>query len=476
MTAAGVGRRRVTGDIIAQLGGRLINLALGVVVTVALVRYLGQARYGEWSTLLAVGAIVTAAGAQTLPRVVIPRAAADPENERKWFGAFVFLQSAIAVPGTLIAMTIGLLVATDHEMRVAAIVLSLLVLLNLPSALGAVFQLRVRNDIGTALGIFNSIVWTAGLLIIRSLGGSMEAIAVMFVAASALTGLVTLGLSARWMKFDWQGGKALRSTVAKIAVPVSIFGLSVIAYNALDTLLVFEIKGAAEAGLYGATYRILDQAGVFPAAIVTTLTPIMAGTYKTNLARTHRLIQAAADSLAIVSFGAIAVALAAGKPLLELLYGPDFAQAAPTLVILMVAFFLIGMGYVYGSLVVMLGIQRMVVKYAVLALVTNVVLNLIFIPIYGYVAAAVITVITEALVLGLTIRVVGPILQFRMKFGLMTRTAIAAGGMALVVWLVRQAGAPVGVLIAVSLTVYPALLLGLRAVDRREMIALVMEK
>jgi len=478
MTATGgeVGRRRVTGDIAVQLAGRALNLALGVVVTVALVRYLGESRYGEWSTLLAICALITAAGAQTLPRVVIPKAADDPERERAWFGAFVALQSFIAVPGTVLAVVIAVIISTGHEMLVTGFVLSILVFLNLPSALGAVFQLRVRNDVATLLGIANSVIWTAGFLIIRSAGGGMVAIATMFVAASAFTGLVTIALSARYMRFDWPAGRALRGTVFRIAVPVAMFGLAVTAYNALDTLMVFELSGARDAGLYGATYRILDQAGVFPAAVVTTITPIVASSYRTNLARTHKLLQAAADSLAVLSFGAIAIAVAAGAPLLELLYGHDFAEAAPALAILMVAFALIGMGYVYGSLVVVLGQQRRVLPFAIAALTMNIVLNLIFIPVYGYTAAAVVTVLTEALVLSLTVRVVGPMLQFKMRRGPMIRTGFAAAGMCLIVWLLRLADVPVGGLIAAALVTYPVLLLALRAVDRRELLALVTEK
>jgi O-antigen/teichoic acid export membrane protein len=475
-TRGEVGRRRLTGDIAVQLAGRAINLALGVVVTVALVRYLGDRRYGEWSTLLAICALITAAGAQTLPRVVIPKAAEDPENERAWLGAFVAVQSFIAVPGTLLAIVISLIVAENHEMRMTGFVLSILVFLNLPSALGAVFQLRVRNDVVTALGIANSVVWTGGVLVIRAVGGGLVPIAVMFVSAGALTGLVTLLMSARMLKFDWAAGRALRKTTVRIAVPVAMFGLAVTAYNAIDTLMVFELSGARDAGLYGATYRILDQAGVFPAAIVTTLTPIVASSYRTNLARTHRLLQAAADALAVLSFFAIAIAISAGAPILELLYGHEFSHAAPALAILMVAFALIGMGYVYGSLVVVLGMQRKVLPYALLALAVNIVLNLIFIPPFGYTAAAVVTVITEAIVLSLTVRVIGPMLQFKVRRGGMIRTALAAAGMCLFVWLLRLAGVPVGGLVGAALVSYPVLLLVLRAVDRRELVSLVTEK
>ncbi|HEY1596849.1 MAG TPA: polysaccharide biosynthesis C-terminal domain-containing protein [Thermoleophilaceae bacterium] len=475
-SAGSVGRRRMTADIAAQLVGRAINLGLGVIVTVALVRYLGESKYGEWATLLSIVALITAAGPLALPRVVVPKAAADPENERAWFSALIEIQGIIAIPAAILSVVIVVIISRGNEMLVAGFVLSTLLLLNAPSALGTVFQMRVRNDIGTLLGIANSIVWTAGVLIIRSADAGLVAIAIMFVGAAIFTAVVTIALSVRFMRFDWVAGHALRSTVVRIAIPIAVFGLAVTAYNAIDTIIVFELSGSRDAGLYGSVYRILDQAGVFPAAIVTTLTPIVASSYKTDLPRTHKLVQAAADMLAILSFGGVALALSAGGPLLELLYGEAFRVAAPSLTILMVAFVLIGLGYVYGTLVVVLGIQRRVLKYALLALAVNVSLNLIFVPIFGYTAAAVITVITEALVLTLTVRVVAPILQFKMKLTNMIRTGFAAAGMCLIVWGLRLAGAEVGWLLAASVVSYGVLLFALKAIDRRELVSLVVEK
>jgi O-antigen/teichoic acid export membrane protein len=139
----------------------------------------------------------------------------------------------------------------------------------------------------------------------------------------------------------------------------------------------------------------------------------------------------------------------------------------------MVAFVLIGLGYVYGSMIVVLGIQRRVLRFALLALFVNISLNLILVPIFGYVAAAAVTVVTEALVLALTVRVVGPMMGFRLRYNLIVRTALAAGIMCVLVWLLRKAGVPVGGLICASIVIYVPALFALRAVDRREIRALV---
>ena len=51
--ATRVGSRRVVADVAVQLLGQGLNLVLGIVTTVVIVRALGATRYGEWATVLA---------------------------------------------------------------------------------------------------------------------------------------------------------------------------------------------------------------------------------------------------------------------------------------------------------------------------------------------------------------------------------------------------------------------------------------
>jgi O-antigen/teichoic acid export membrane protein len=468
-----LGRRRITADIVVQLVGKAANLALGVVVTVILVRHLGEEGFGKWATILSVTNLVAAAGSQTLARVAIPRAAADHEREGAWMSALIGLQSVIAVPGMLLALAVVALISRGADMRLAGFLICLTVLLNVPAALGAVFQLRVRNDIAMALLTLNSLIWAAGAIAITSADGGLPALAAAFTGATLITAIATVVLALPRVKFDWEAGRKLWRETVTIAVPVGLFGIAVTAYNQVDQLIVFSVAGSKDAGLYGSVYRVLDQAGVFPAAVVTTLTPILASTYRTDLPRVHRLLQAAADNLGILSFGAIAIAIGAGSPILELLYGPDFTQAAPALAILMVAFVVICLGYVFGSMVVILSVQRRLLRYALLALSVNIGLNLIFVSLYGYIAAACVTVVTEVLILFLTVRLVAPMIDFRLRYGRMARTVLAAALMCGVLLLLRAVDAPVGVLILAAGVSYAAFLLLLRALHPGELYSLV---
>lgn len=95
----------------------------------------------------------------------------------------------------------------------------------------------------------------------------------------------------------------------------------------------------------------------------------------------------------------------------------------------------------------------------------NVVANLIFIPVYGVLAAAMITVITEAVLVVQYVWLVRDLLG-RMKWSAFLRSALAVIAMAALVYLTRSL--PVLATIALGGALYGGLLLAMRVVGPDE--------
>jgi O-antigen/teichoic acid export membrane protein len=101
-------RSRATRDVVRQLGGRVLNLALGVVVTAVIARELGDSGFGEWSSLLVVVQMAAYLADLGIEQVGVRRAAAEPEREDEWIGASVALRAAVSLPATLVSVLVVL--------------------------------------------------------------------------------------------------------------------------------------------------------------------------------------------------------------------------------------------------------------------------------------------------------------------------------------------------------------------------------
>ena len=473
MADVGVTRASAGRDIAGQIVLRALNLALGVGVTLLLVRTLGTTGFGRWSVLLAVFGFVSYFGSLGLAQVTVERAAADPDRAPHWFGALVTLRLALMGPVTLLSLAVCLAISDDANMRIAAALICAELPISVLSALSVVFQLQVRNVVVTAIELGNSILWAAAVVTISLLDGGLVALAAAFLAVSTITNVVYIVLALRASPVRFSGSRSFWPALVRQGLPVGIGGLLTLGYGYVDQVIVFEIAGPHDAGLYGAVYRIYERIQFLPAAIMTTLFPLFVAVRDTDPARVRRLFRTTVDYLLLTSLPALAITLAGPRAITRLLFGDDFSEAGPALPLLMATFVVVSLGYLTGYLIVAYDLQRRFLAIAVGALVFNVAANLALVPSYGFMAAAWITLATEILVMSASMWIVCARARLVPGGDHVGRIAIASGVAWLTSWTLNQAGVPTLVWIAAGAALYAVSAIALGAVRIQELRALV---
>ncbi|MEA2419944.1 MAG: hypothetical protein QOE60_2150 [Thermoleophilaceae bacterium] len=459
-------------DIVGQIVLRALNLALGVGVTLLLVRTLGTDGFGRWSVLLAVVGFVSYFGSLGLAQVAVERAAADPDRSPHWFGALVTLRLALIGPVTLLSLGVCLLLADDAEMRVAAVLVCTTLPVAVLSTLSVVFQLQVRNVVVTAIELGNSIVWTAAVAVVALLDGDLVAIAAAFLGVATLTNTAYIVLALRASPVHFRRSRPLWGGLLRQGLPVGIGGLLTLGYGYVDQVIVFEVAGVRDAGLYGAVYRIYERAQFLPAAIMTTLFPLFVTARDHDPERVKRLFHSAVDYLMLTSLPALAITLAGAEPITRQLFGADFVDAAPALPLLMATFVVVSLGYLTGYLIVAYNLQRKFVLIAIGALVFNVATNLALVPTYGFMAAAWLTLATEVLVMSLSMWIVCSSMGVAPTGPNLGRIVVASAAAGLVAWGLREAGLPTAAWVAAAGLLYGGLVIALGIVRLEELRAL----
>jgi O-antigen/teichoic acid export membrane protein len=457
-------RQRAAKDILMQIVVRIGNLALGVVVTAIVVRTLGRAGYGQWSTLFIVIGLIGYFANFGMEGVALREAAKTPEHEHEWIGTVIMLRLIVLGPVMLISLAALLLLQQSHEMLIAGLILIVAMPFGGVGALALLFQLRLDNRVPMIVLTLRSILWGVAVAIISWRGGGMVPLAIAMAGTnsvgSVVQALAALRLDAR---FPRPTRKHLRQLV-RIGMPIGIAGVLVISYARIDQVIVYAIAGSKQAGLYGAVYNVLDQAHFVPISVMTTLAPVLAASWPADRARLLRTARLTGELLAIASFGGLAFAIVASGPVVRLVFGAEFGPAASVLPVLGGAFILICFGYLNGNLLLVLGLQRRLLRISLLALVVNLVGNLILVPLFGFTGAAWMTLATEAVVFVSAFHLILRALELPVpNLGRMGRTAIAAVLLGAALGALRLADAPLSVLVVAACVCYPALLLGLRA-------------
>src|SRR6202035_3487450 len=218
-------RQRAAKDILMQVVVRIANLALGVVVTALVVRTLGQAGYGQWSTLFIVIALVGYFANFGMEGVALREAARRPELEHEWIGTVIAARLIMLVPVMLVSLVVLVLVEQSHQMLIAGLILIAVMPFGGVSALSILFRLRVDNRVPMIVLTRRSVLWGIAVVFISADGGGMIALAIA-MAATNTVGSIVQALAAMRIVPRWPrpNRKNLRE-LARVRLPIGISGV-----------------------------------------------------------------------------------------------------------------------------------------------------------------------------------------------------------------------------------------------------------
>jgi len=184
----------------------------------------------------------------------------------------------------------------------------------------------------------------------------------------------------------------------KQSLPYGILTILGLLYFKIDTILLTVLKGNEITGYYGASYRFLESVHFIPASVMMVLFPVMSRLHKGSVFELKKLYLRSMLTLGVVSIPVFLFLLVFAEVIITTLYGNMYQPSIAVLKILSVAVIFMFL-HVPGAHLLFATEKylKTVVVLSVFTVLLNIVLNLIFIPRYGILAASIITVISEAI-------------------------------------------------------------------------------
>ncbi len=466
-----VARRRISSDVAVQIFGKAILVLISVAVTAVLVRSLGQRRYGQWATLLALMQIIGNFGQLGLQETAVRRIMRQPEDGPAVLGTVLVVACLVSLPLAGVCAGLSWLLASSASMRIAGLLIAATLVGLAPSIVSLIFQVKIRNDLTVLASFINTCLWSILVVLVAAGGGSLVVYGICYLAAYTIPSLLQVVFARHLSSFSFARIRELSRPMLRAGLPLGVSVLLTFAYARLDQVLVFGFLGNRPASLYGAVYRIFDQAQFIPLSLMTTLLPLFV-VHTEDHQRLSRLVQRASDYLLMIAAPACAFAAVAGDAVAAFLFGRGFAQAGTALALLMVTYGLLCYGYLYSQLLVAFGLQRALLRITLVGLVVNVGMNVALLSRFGYTAAAGSAMVTQGVVTVLAFRVTPrhgrAFPRRRVAAGVSVATCLMVG----VVLILRQLGSPTVALFAAAPIVYCAGLAMCRVVTLSEIAGL----
>jgi O-antigen/teichoic acid export membrane protein len=218
------------------------------------------------------------------------------------------------------------------------------------------------------------------------------------------------------------------------AFPLAISAVLVLIYFKLDTIFLSIMKTSEDVGIYGLSYKIMENLVFFPAMIVGLTMPIMSRCIFSDRKRFEVVVQRTLNFLLIAVIPMIFGAVMVSDKIVKLIAGAGFSDSPLVLNILMVALGFIFLGALFSNIIIAANLQKRLAQIYFVGMAFNIITNIIFIPRYSYFGAAATTVATEILVTFLMVLVVYRVLKFVPSFGVFSRALLASLLMAFVLY------------------------------------------
>jgi len=375
-------------------GDRILKLLIGLVVSVIVTRYLGPENYGILSYILAYTSLFTGIASMGLEKILTKELAINSDDKENILGSGFVLQ----LTGSLVAMVLAVLfiyLSTSNETTTIYVLIVCISFLFQSfdvtkywfqsQSLSKIVVISSNITIFIFMGIKILLVFFKLPLIYFFIVTSLETISISLAVYFAYK---HMNSETRKWHFNFSYAKQF----LKLSWPLIIGTLATTVYMRIDQLMIGNILGNTELGIYSVAVRLAELWYFIPYATQTSMIPYLSRISDED--EYYEKIQKYMDLMALVGYLVAFVMTIISRPLISLLYGSQFIEASTVLVIYVWSGLFMNIAIVRGIYFISSGHTKYSMKVTILGAIMNVILNYLFIPKYGIEGAAYATLIS----------------------------------------------------------------------------------
>lgn len=391
---------KIRADLFFATFGEVSQKVVGYLVLVLLGRYLDKGSMGQFFVAATIGMIAAAITELGTGRHLIREIAATPQHALRHLGEVLSLRLPLTACALLVVNAAVHLL--DPALGSVMLLTSCYVLVGDLYFSYSAFMVGRRLlalKLATMLGGQLLLALCVGASVLA--GGSLRSVLLGYIAAN----VITLCLTATLVHSHFGAVQLTRPTektwrLARGAAPFGALTVLGLLHSKADTLMLYTLSSATVVATYESAYKLLEVSRLLIRPAVTVFFPICAALAARekwgHFEITYRRLLATAGSAGAV---VAAVVISFAGVVIPLVWGSRYLEAVPVLRILYLAVPVLYLQTVVVFIAGSLHLEGAALKATLVALASNVALNLVAIPQWGALGASATTLVTE---LGLT--------------------------------------------------------------------------
>jgi len=317
------------------LGERISRMGVSLFVGIYVARYLGPERFGLLSYASSFVGIFVALATLGLDEVVVRELVKTPEQRERILGTSFLLK----LVGTLL-MWAAILVAipfteNDSQTNILIIIIAFGVLFQAFNVIDLSFQADVKSKYVVHAQFVQLIISS----IVKIILVFNEAPLIWFASVFFLDAIVlALGLVFTYLHnsnkiFSWKWSYETSKNLLHDSWPLIFAGIVVSVYMKIDQLMIKEMLGAKEVGLYAAAVKLSEAWYFIPMAIASSLYPAIINARNFQKEVYYQKIQNLFDLMVWIAVSIALPTTFLSTLIVEFLYGKEYLGSSSVLII-----------------------------------------------------------------------------------------------------------------------------------------------
>lgn len=386
----------------------VISYLVGFFTIIYTARYLGAENFGILSLALAFTGIFGVSVDLGLNTLIVRDVSRDKSLTNRYTSNTVIIKfiSSILTFG-LVFLVVTILGYSKEIIDVIYLIFLYTCFTSFSGIFNAIFQAHEKMEYQSISTILNSILTLGGVLIVIYFKLDVIAFAILYSIVSLLILLYS------FIIYSWKVvppkieiNLSFWKPTLKESWPFGITSLSVTIFYYIDSVILSVMVSNDIVGWYNAAYRLINALLIIPIVLNLVIFPVMSQFHETSKNSLRITSEKYFKYMTLIGIPiGVGTTLLADK-IIPLIFGNQYLPSIIALQILVWSTVLLFMSGSFARLLESSNKQIIVTKISIICAIVNIILNILLIPKFSYIAASVITVLTEFLSLVLCFKAV----------------------------------------------------------------------
>ena len=383
-------------NAIWNIGGKVFQIAISMVVGMLTARYLGPSNYGIIGYTASYVTFFSAICQLGFNSVAVKEILDHPEKQGEILGSTIFLRVISSLISSVgVAILVYFLDDGDSVIVWVAFLQSLQLVFQSFEMIHFWYQSRMETEVSVKVQTFAYLVMAAYKIAILALGKDVT----WFACSTAIEAAV-VAIALLWSYRKSKGQKlkisfSCGTEILKYSYHFILSGMMVTIYSHMDKIMLEQMLNETAVGYYTAATKIAQMWSFVLTALINSARPLIISARKQSeklyIKQNKRLYAA----ILWIGIAVAAVMTIGGKWIVLIMYGEEYLPATSSLQISAWYTMFAMLGTARGIWIVCENKAKYVKYYLGIGAVLNVILNYLLIPIYGPGGAAAATLITQ---------------------------------------------------------------------------------